>query len=74
MIGLLTATAESPKLTTRLGATQSSDGGVDTTPVLLHRLLTAVWTQHPGTTEIGDSGVNNTCGHYNIILLQVNAD
>ena len=30
----------------------------------LHRLLTAVWTQQPGTTEIGDSGVDNTRGHY----------
>jgi len=26
-----------------------------------------VWTQHPGITEIGDSGVNNTCGHYKMV-------
>ena len=26
----------------------------------LHRLLTAVWTQPPGTTESGCSGVDNT--------------
>jgi len=56
------ATVELPKLTAQLGATQSSDSTVDH-PVSLHRLLTAVWTQHLGTTEIGDSGVNNTRGH-----------
>jgi len=44
-IGLCTATVESPKLTVRLGATQSGDGGVDTTPVSLHRLVAAAWTQ-----------------------------
>jgi len=36
--------------------------------VSLHRLLTAVWTQHTGTTESGDSGVDNTRGHYKFIL------
>jgi len=35
--------------------------------VSLHRLLTAVWTQHPGTTESGDSGVDNTSGHYKLV-------
>jgi len=42
---------------------QSSDGTVDR-PVSLHRLWTAVWIQHPGTTENGDCGVINTRGHY----------
>ena len=64
MIGLLTATVQSPKLTARLGATQISDGAGDTTPVSLHRLLTAVWTQNTDSTEIGDSGVEDTRGHY----------
>jgi len=62
------ATAELPKLTARLGATQSSDGTVDL-PVSLHRLLTVVWTQHPDTIEISDSGVNNTRGHYTTSML-----
>jgi len=57
----------SPKLTTQLGATQSSDGTVDH-PVSLHRLLTAVWTQHLGTAESSDCGVNNTRDHYTIVL------
>jgi len=58
------ATVESAKLTARLGATQSSDGAGYTTPVSLLRLLTAVWTQHTDTTEIGGSGVEDTRGHY----------
>ena len=62
------AIVESLKLTARLGATQSSDDIVDH-PVSLRRLLTAVWTQHTGTTEIGDSGVNNTRGHYTTVLI-----
>jgi len=70
MMGLLTATVESPKITAQLGATQSSDSTVDTTLVSLHRLLTVMWTQHTGTTEIGDLGVDNNHGHYNMMSFQ----